>query len=141
MDNEEAAVTRQVHRTNRDDGTTGDNEETPSSNAAQTIVINLPRGLGPIFGLGSVISALLLFATWMIVGIGYLCVPGCAAGTVLGIALGFMNLTNGLASAALCGGCGIACLGMLFPVLQGAQAIRRTLAKKTRAMLAGASAD
>lgn len=104
-----------------------------SRDNAQTIVVNLPKGLGSFFGLGSVISVLMLFAAWMIVGIGYLCVPGSLVGAVLGIALGFMNLGNGLASAALCLGCGIACLGMCLPLLRGTQAARRALAKRTHA--------
>lgn len=107
---------------------------------AQTIVVNLPKGLGSFFGLGSVISALMLFAAWMIVGIGYICVPGSLVGAVLGVALGVMNLGNGLASAALCLGCGIACLGMFIPLLLGTQAARRLLTKRTRAAFAGTSA-
>lgn len=107
----------------------------------QTIVIDLPQGLGSLFGLGSVLSSLLMFSAWMIVGIGYICVPGSIVGAVLGIALGFMNLGNGLAAAAICLGCGVACLGMFYPVLCAAQAARRVLLKKTREAFSGGNAQ
>lgn len=95
-------------------------------------VIEVSVPLAPFSGLMGVINALLLFAAWMVVGIGYLCVPGSVAGAVLALVLAVTNMGNGLAAAALCLGIGIACAGLCAPIFVGTRAAQGVLLRATR---------
>ncbi len=81
-------------------------------------------------GLSSIISLLLQFAAWMIVGIGYLCVPGSLIGGILGVVCLFMNLGTGIANMALCLGCAIACVGLFYPIFVGTRFLQHVLLKR-----------
>lgn len=110
-------------------------QQTDSSN---TITIEVPGASGVLFGFNAIFAVLFLFAGWMIVGIGYLCVPGSIVGGFLGFALAFMNLGNGLVAAAVCLGCGVACFGLCLPILYGTRFLQRILLKQTRSLIASA---
>lgn len=97
--------------------------------ADNVIPIGKPAA-GDLLGLGSIISLLLLFGAWCIVGIAYICVPGSIASAALGVVCAFMTLGSGLASVALCLGCAIGCLGLSYPVFVGARALQNALLKK-----------
>lgn len=99
------------------------------SSARSTVTISTPSTLG-MGGLGSVISLLLLFAAWCVVGIAYICVPGSLVGGVLGVIAAAMNFGGNFASVALCLGCGIACFGLCVPFFVGARFGQHMLLKK-----------
>lgn len=109
-----------------------------SQQAGRTIIIDVPASTATL-GLGPIISALLLFGAWMVVGIGYICVPGSLVGAVAGIVLGFMNVGNGLAAAALCFGCGIACIGLCAPIFYGTRFLHGLVKRQSKDMFAQAS--
>ena len=110
-----------------------------STSASKKIVIEVPTLssglLAPFAGLGAVINALLVFAGWMIVGIGYLCVPGSVVGGFFALVLAGMNLANGAAAVALLVGIGLACLGMCVPILLGTRLLRHALAKASSVLV------
>lgn len=105
---------------------------------SRTITIDVPSSATTL-GLAPIISLLLLFGAWMVVGIGYICVPGSLLGAVAGVVLGFMNVGNGLAAAALCFGCGIAGLGLCAPIFYGTRFLHGLVKRQSKDMFAQAS--
>lgn len=99
------------------------------SNGNRTVTIEVPASAG-MFGLGGIISGLLLAAAWGVVGIAYICVPGSLAAAVLAVVSACMSLGVGLMPFALCAGIAVACVGLCIPCLQGADALRCLLLKR-----------
>ena len=108
--------------------------EKNAANDPKTVTVTIPTA-GSFFGLGVVIEWLLVFGSWMVLGMMYLCVPGSIAGAALVLATLVANVGSGAAAIAVCLGCAVACVGLCLPLLRAAQLVRVWLLNGTRALL------
>lgn len=101
------------------------------------ITIEAPRG-GMMSGFDAIFRVLFLFAGWMLVVIGYVCVPGSLVAAAVGAYVGITNVGAGLGAALLGFGCAVACLGLCLPALKVAGWGRGMALRATKALAGGA---